>query len=194
MRDRYSVNGPRPWSIRGNPQGRHPNEPGARGVYLVEVDDDGDVSIEFRSMDCVRWERAAMDISQLDGEQGLIDGIHQRIDEALKGANGVSVVLRITLVGIGSLHGSLQQPDLLEHVTEVVNDEWAKRGQFAWCERIVDETTAPFNRDDRIAGSDFMAEVLRTYGPCEGRHRPAGPSARWSFRSVSAPPLSPISL
>ena len=146
----------------GNPQGRHPNEPGARGVYLVEVDDDGDVSVEFRSMDCVRWERAAMDISQLDGEQGLIDGIHQRIDEALKGANGVSVVLRITLVGIGSLHGSLQQPDLLEHVTEVVNDEWAKRGQFAWCERIVDETTAPFNRDDRIDGSDFMAEVLRT--------------------------------
>ena len=146
----------------GNPQGRHPNEPGARGVYLVEVDDDGDVSLDFRSMDSVRWERAAMDISRLDGEQGLIDGIHQRIDEALKGANGVSVVLRISLVGIGSLHGSLQQPDLLEHVMEVVNDEWAKRGQFAWCERIVDETTAPFNRDDRIDGSDFMAEVLRT--------------------------------
>ena len=47
-------------------------------------------------------------------------------------------------------------------MTEVVNDEWAKRGQFAWCERIVDETAAPFNRDDRIDGSDFMAEVLRT--------------------------------
>ena len=146
----------------GNPQGRHPNESGARGVYLVEVDDDGDVSLDFRSTDCVRWERAAMDISRLDGEQGLIDGIHQKIDEAVNGANGVSVVLRISLVGTGSLHGSLQQPDLLEHVTEVVNDEWAKRAQFAWCERIVDETTAPFNRDDRIDGSDFMAEVLRT--------------------------------
>ncbi|MDE3256974.1 MAG: DNA repair exonuclease [Gemmatimonadota bacterium] len=146
----------------GNPQGRHPNEPGARGVYLVEVDDDGDVSLDFRSMDCVRWERAAVDISRLVGEQGLIDGIHQRIDEALNGANGVPVVLRISLVGTGSLHGSLQQPDLLEHVMEVVNVEWAKRGQFAWCERIVDRTTAPFNRDDRIDGSDFMAEVLRT--------------------------------
>ena len=31
----------------GNPQGRHPLETGARGVYLVEVDDYGAVSLDF---------------------------------------------------------------------------------------------------------------------------------------------------
>ena len=30
----------------GNPQGRHPNETGVRGVYLVEVDDGGKVGLE----------------------------------------------------------------------------------------------------------------------------------------------------
>ncbi len=33
----------------GNPQGRHPNKPGARGVYLVEVDDAGAVRMNFHS-------------------------------------------------------------------------------------------------------------------------------------------------
>ena len=32
----------------GNSQGRHPNEAGARGVYLVEVDADGNISLDFR--------------------------------------------------------------------------------------------------------------------------------------------------
>lgn len=146
----------------GNPQGRHPNEPGARGVYLVEVDDDGDVHLDFRSVDTVRWERTVMDISEMDGEQDLIDGIHQRIEDALNGAAGVSVVLRTTLVGRGSLHGSLRQPDTSDHVMEVVNDEWAKRVPFAWCERIEDETAATFNREARIEGADFLAELLRT--------------------------------
>ena len=33
---------------------------------------------------------------------------------------------------------------------------------FAWCERIEDETAPPFNRQERVGGSDFLAEVLKT--------------------------------
>ena len=47
----------------GNPQGRHPNEPGARGVYLVEVDASGSINLDFRATDTVRWEQASIDIS-----------------------------------------------------------------------------------------------------------------------------------
>ena len=43
-----------------------------------------------------------------------------------------------------------------------VNDEWAERSPFAWCERIEDETAAPFNREERVEGADFLAEVLKT--------------------------------
>lgn len=146
----------------GNPQGRHPNEPGARGVYLVEVNDDGYVHLDFRPVDTVRWERTVLDISRMEGEQDLIDGMHRRIEDVLEGAGGVSVVLRSALVGRGRLHGSLRQPDLLEHVMEVINDQWVKHAPFAWCERIEDGTAAPFNRKERIKGSDFTAELLRS--------------------------------
>ena len=50
----------------GNPQGRHPNELGARGVYLVEVDDCGNANVEFRAVDLIRWERVSVDISPLE--------------------------------------------------------------------------------------------------------------------------------
>ena len=53
----------------GNSQGRHPNEPGARGVYLVDIDDDGTVNLDFRAVDTVRWERPVLDISDMETEQ-----------------------------------------------------------------------------------------------------------------------------
>ena len=146
----------------GNPQGRHPNEPGARGVYLVEVDDAGDVHLDFRSVDTVRWERTVIDISQMDGEQDLIDKIHQSIDDALKGADGRSVLPRIALVGRGTIHGSLRKPTFIESLMGEVNGEWPERSPFAWCERIEDETKAPLDHDEIIKGSDFLAEVLKT--------------------------------
>ena len=146
----------------GNSQGRHPNETGARGVYLVEVDDDGTVNLDFRAVDTVRWERPAIDISHVETEQELIDGLHQGMEAALEGSTGRSVVVRISLSGRGPLHGSLLQPNFVEGVLDTLNGEWANRSPFAWCERIEDETAPPFNRTERLQGSDFLAEVLKT--------------------------------
>ena len=146
----------------GNPQGRHPNEPGARGVYLVEVDEGNDLHLDFRVVDVVRWDQSVLDISRIDTEQDLIDALHQSMDDALKGADGRSIVLRITLAGRGVMHASLRKPAFIQGLMADVNGEWAGRSPFAWCERIEDETAAPFNREERIAGSDFLAEVLKT--------------------------------
>ena len=48
----------------GNPQGRHLNETGPRGVYLVTVDDSGRTDLDFRPVDTVRWERMTLDIAE----------------------------------------------------------------------------------------------------------------------------------
>ena len=146
----------------GNSQGRHPNEPGARGVYLVEVDDDGTVNLDFRAVDTVRWERLDIDISGMETEQGLRDRLDQSMEDALAEADGRSVVLRVTLTGRGVLHGSLRRPGFIEDILNDLNGEWAHRSPFVWCERIEDETAPPFNREERVGGSDFLAEVLKT--------------------------------
>ena len=146
----------------GNTQGRNLNETGARGVYLVEVDERRTVHLEFKAVDTLRWELPVLDISGIDNEQNLVDRLHQSMETALNGADGRSVVLRIALAGRGGLHEKLKQPNIIQDLTDNLNGQWARRSPFAWCERIQDKTLATFNRQERIAGTDFLAEVLKT--------------------------------
>ena len=146
----------------GNSQGRHPNETGARGVYLVEVDDTGSIGLDFRPTDTVRWERGIIDISALETEQDLLNEIDDAMQSLLDGAEGRSVVIRMTLTGRGELNRFLRQPNATDHLLDVVNDQWAERLPFVWCERIEEETAAAIDRDAMRSGEDFLAEVLRT--------------------------------
>ena len=146
----------------GNPQGRHPNETGNRGVYLVEVDDGGNVRLEFRAMDAVRWESLRIDIGKSATEQELLDALHEGVQGLLDGADGRSLVVRIVLTGRGELNRSLRRPNTIEHLVESINGEWVERSPFVWCGRIEDASASPFDREARLKGSDFLAEVLRT--------------------------------
>ena len=145
----------------GNPQGTRPTERGARGVYLVRVGSGGRTGLEFRPVDTVRWERLEVDVSGMETEQELIDRLHRRTESSLKRGKGLSLVLRFALTGRGTLHGSLRRPDFLDALVEGLNEDWASRSPFAWCERIRDETAAPFDRRDLLLGSDFVADLLR---------------------------------
>ncbi len=146
----------------GNSQGRHANETGARGVYVVEVDDNRNVHLDFRAIDTVRWEHVVVDISSMHTAQELLTGLHQSTEEALSRADGRSTVLRITVEGRGALYDSLRKQDFVQDLVDDLNGEWSGRSPFAWCERIEDETTPSFNRQERVQGSDFLAEVLKT--------------------------------
>ena len=51
--------------------------------------------------------------------------------------------------------------------------------QFVWCERIEDETAPPFDRNERLKGSDFVADVLpRTRRVQDRRGTPRAPAVR----------------
>ena len=146
----------------GNTQGRHVNETGARGAYLVHVEDDGSVQLDFRALDTVRWERLEVSISGLDSEQRLLDRIHDAIQESSDTTDGRPLITRLTLTGRGEMNRTLRRPDALDDILVQINEDWSSRSPFVWCERIEDSTASPFDRDARIAGSDFLAEVLKT--------------------------------
>ena len=50
-----------PVVFAGNTQGRHARETGPKGCVLVSVDDAGRPNLDFRPLDVVRWEAAAVD-------------------------------------------------------------------------------------------------------------------------------------
>ena len=100
-----------PWIVyAGNCQGRHIRETGARGGYLVTVDDSLLVeSVVFHPLDVVRWLELRIDLSRLDQENRIYDQVRCALTEAVDDAEGRLIAARITLTGTTSLHGILHR-------------------------------------------------------------------------------------
>ncbi len=148
----------------GNPQGRHPLETGARGVYLVEVGDYGEVRMDFRPADVVRWERLSLDIAGLETEQELLDGVNNLADLALETAGGRPLVARLALTGRGPLYRWLRRPDTVDDLLERLNERYANAQPWLWCERIEADTASPVDRAQAARREDFVGDLARLGG------------------------------
>ena len=145
----------------GNPQGRHPNEVGVRGVYLVEVDEGGVPQLQFRAMDVIRWESRQLDISTWESEQTALEAIFS-FAESLRGeAEGRPVVCRLELKGRGPLNRWLRHAETVEDIHEQLNEEFASDDIWLWCERIQLNTAAPIDRCQVIHREDFVGDLAR---------------------------------
>ncbi len=156
----------------GNPQGRHPNETGARGVYIVEVDDDGEARLDFRAVDVVRWETLSLDIGSLETEQALLDAINDLSESALDAAGGRSVVARLALAGRGPLNRWLRDARTEDDLLEQLNYRFANAQHWLWCERIQMDTASPVDREQVAEREDFAGDLARLGG--ELRESPEG--------------------
>ena len=145
----------------GNPQGRHPLETGSRGVYLVEVDDYGTVSLEFRPVNVVLWQTLEVGISELESEQELLDAVDGAVRDYAEAAGGRSAVFRLALTGRGAMHRWLSRADTLDELRERINAQYADARQWLWCERIEADTGSPVDRDQVAQRDDFAGDLAR---------------------------------
>lgn len=151
----------RPWIVYpGTPQGRQPKESGARGVYVVSVNDGG-VGMEFRPVDVIRWEAIELDIQSLTSEQELIDRIVNAAKERLDSSEGRSLVFTLSLTGTTPLHDTLRRPNFTTELVDEVNGRFANTNPWAWCGKTSISTKAPFNRAERRQAQDFLGVLLR---------------------------------
>lgn len=142
----------------GNPQGRHPKETAARGVYLVSIDDANRVTTEFRAVDVVRWAQISVPIDAIDGLEELISRIENAVAQALEEAGGCHLVYRLELTGRGDLHTELQRGAILDDILSQLRE--SNGSPFTWCARLEDNTSAAFDRDAALRAGDFLSEVL----------------------------------
>jgi DNA repair exonuclease SbcCD nuclease subunit len=152
----------------GNPQGRHPNEAGPRGVYLVEVGDDGQVKLDFRAVDLVRWATLEIDIDGLETDQSLFDKVEQEVNLCRDGADGRDIIFRLVLSGRGPLHDSLTRPGFIEDLLERVNDSGPRERPFLWCERIRASTASFIDREQQLERGDFVGDLVRLCDEWQG--------------------------
>lgn len=145
----------------GNPQGRHPHETGARGVYLVEVSDSREVSLAFQPVDVLRWAAASIDIGPLRSDQELLNAIDDKLSVLQAGADGRALIVRLQLSGRGALHTHLARADFMADLLALVNTHWMQQSPLLWCERIEVSTASAVDRQQRRQGTDFVADLLR---------------------------------
>jgi len=145
----------------GNPQGRHINEMGPRGAYLVEVDEQGGTKIEFHALDETRWERINISIEDFVDEQALLDAVDQQVEATLAATDGRSLIYRLNFHGRGPVHAALARSDFIEDLRERVNAKFAVGVGFAFCERMEDGSAAEVDRDALRDGQDLLGDLLK---------------------------------
>ncbi len=141
----------------GNPQGLHINEPGSRGIYLVEVDDSGHAHLEFIPCGPIVWQRLDVAIDDLTSMQELVSAVENAAGEA---AGSRDLIYRLKITGRGPLHRELAQPGVVADLRGVLNETFGQGRPFAWCERLDDMTRPEFSQFAR-AGSDDLAGVVQ---------------------------------
>ena len=159
-----------PWIIYpGNLQGRHARETGPKGCVLVTVTDGRVAAVETLDLSVVCWKAAELDLSAADAEEHLVDCLRRGLQEAMIGAEGRPVAVRLRL------HGTTRLYDLIEgRPKRLMQTALELAGEIAsgdlWVEKIVNETR-PVAAEQEAAGdviTDFFPmvdEVTRTPAP-----------------------------
>jgi DNA repair exonuclease SbcCD nuclease subunit len=128
-----------PWIVfPGNLQGRHVNEPGAKGATLVTVAEGRVVSAEHRAVDVFRWARVAVDVAGCDTEESALGAVQGALAAAVAAAEERGLAVRVTLSGATPLHGRLDRSGLREKVL----NEARQLSSLVWIEGVELRTRA----------------------------------------------------
>jgi DNA repair exonuclease SbcCD nuclease subunit len=147
----------------GNPQGLHPKEIGAKGCFLVNVDENGKPTAEFIEVDSIRWFVEKLSIDSLYTEQELISKIHNRIEKIREEAKGRPSICRIILTGRSSLHSSIARKGVLDDILKDIRENEEGEKQFVWIESIEDNTNPEIDRKSLLERKDFIGDMVKVF-------------------------------
>ncbi len=151
----------------GNIQGRSMKEQGARGCYLVDVSETGEVNLQFKALDVIQFKETSIEITELESWNALRTSLHQQI-EALRRQAGTALMLRLRLTGRGPLHQEIRRDGHIEELlselryacAETLEEEEANE-HFVWIESIQAETGSIIDRSALLKQEHFLGDLLR---------------------------------
>lgn len=147
----------------GNIQGRHVRETGERGCYLVEVDDDLDItSHDFHTLDVVRWEMLQVDLTDLADESAALAATREALADLHAAAAPRLLCARIIFTGETALHNAISH-DLAAWSAEVINIALDVSDDI-WIEKVRVTTRSPISLDQLAGQSDLTDQVITALG------------------------------
>ncbi|WP_366656974.1 DNA repair exonuclease [Fodinicurvata sp. EGI_FJ10296] len=147
----------------GCAQGRSPKpgETGEKGAILVTVAGGQVSAIDPVPLAEIVFDDIALDISDIDGIDALIDTLTNRAVEQARRTPG-GAILTARLGGSGAVHDDLRRPgarqDLLKRLRETTA---APDGRLIWWRDLRDDTTATIDWDILRERDDLVGEIVR---------------------------------
>ncbi|MFC0189842.1 exonuclease SbcCD subunit D [Fictibacillus aquaticus] len=144
-----------PVCYSGNIQGRHKNETGEKGAYVVTLNENGAESRFIPTCDII-WKEIILDMSTVDRESDLLNKCLIFKEEMREESRGV--LLRVILTGKSSIFLSLSA--FLLELHDVLNEE--ENGEdFVYVHEIINDCF-PADADGNQSNTGFWSDVQQT--------------------------------
>jgi len=145
----------------GNLQGRHVRETGAKGAFLVTVEDNEVVDLEFVSCDVVRWAVLSVSSSDADNMGNVTDRVRDTLESAVANeANGRLLACRIVLEGRTEVHSQLVTSED-KILAEARASALGLGDDVAWVEKVVIATETTVDAETLAQREDAVGELQR---------------------------------
>lgn len=144
----------------GNLQGRHINEQGEKGCYLVEVDQFDHVRLSFQAMQDVLWLHQEVDLTDLQEFQEVMDAVEESLAQVRYEYRDRPVIVRLTAVGQTALWEELSQIDVIEDLVATWRKQEAEKETFVWIESFRFQGSMVYQREELRAGEGIYADLI----------------------------------
>ncbi len=165
-RGEHGLPGEAPIVFSGNIQGRHIRESGAKGCYILDVDDRGNIDLNFHPLDVVRWESFELDAGEVQSTDDIVEAYESWLGKTIAEIDDRLLVSRVSIVGTSAMHNQLhQQRHRLESSLRAI--AVSHGGGQAWMEKFRLRTTTPAQKfdvgdmDGPLASVSKIVEKLR---------------------------------
>lgn len=151
----------------GNIQGRSIKETGAKGCYIVDVDEAGRSTLQFHELDFVRWQVRDLSIEGLSNEAEWIQKVEQVIEDIRAELPELMSVVRFRLIGRGDVHKVLAEKGAAEDLLSELQRREAIRAErkdykgLVWTEGFAIESGLAIDRQRLLEEDSFLGEMLR---------------------------------
>ncbi|KHE91123.1 MAG: putative metallophosphoesterase YhaO [Candidatus Scalindua brodae] len=122
----------------GNIQGRHINEDGPRGCYIIKIDSSRKISYEFKSVQNILWKQEEINVKNILTSIELTDLLSDKCEEGLSKLinDEKGIVIRWKLTGSSPLYHELTMTDKVVETKEILVERFFNQTPFVFPESI----------------------------------------------------------
>ncbi|MBZ0108868.1 MAG: DNA repair exonuclease [Candidatus Scalindua rubra] len=150
----------------GNIQGRHINEDGPRGCYIIKIDSSRKISYEFKSVQNILWKQEEINVKNILTSIELTDLLSDKCEEGLSKLinDEKGIVIRWKLTGSSPLYHELTMTDKVVETKEILVERFFNQTPFVFPESIRLSIKPERKREDYLNQENFIGDFLRLAG------------------------------